>query len=421
VLPDADLFAVCDFVPPGRARVPRRAPAADDLRAAPAARALALPRYLPLMPFAIEQLDLTGYDLVVSSSHAVAKGVLTGPDQLHVCMCYSPIRYAWDLQHQYLRAGGARLGAARARRARAAAPAARLGRALGQRRRRLRRELGVRRPAHRGRRTAATPTVIYPPVDTERVHARGARGATTTSPRRAWSRTSAWTMIVEAFRGLPDRRLVVIGDGPQMPLVRAKAGPNVTLLGHQPFGELLRWLRGARAYLFAAVEDFGIAPLEAQACGTPVIAYRGGALPETIPGSTPRAVRRALRRADARGAARGVAAFEAAGPSGSPPTRAARNAERFSGRAVPAGVRRFVAASGRRSTTSGGAARRTDGAEGRRCAVAQPRRPESMGGPRRGRGPAGPRSGQCAPSRSSTAPIVRHRIRRSSANVHERT
>jgi glycosyltransferase involved in cell wall biosynthesis len=125
--------------------------------------------------------------------------------------------------------------------------------------------------------------VIYPPVDVSAFTPAGERGDyyVTASRMVPYKCIDA---IVEAFRELPDRRLVVIGDGPQMPLVRAKAGPNVTLLGHQPHAELLRWLRGARAYLFAAVEDFGIAPLEAQAVGTPVIAYAGGALPETIPG-----------------------------------------------------------------------------------------------------------------------------------------
>jgi glycosyltransferase involved in cell wall biosynthesis len=282
VLPEAELFAVCDFVPPAeRAFLGGRTPRTTLVQRLPLARS----RYrswLPVMPFAIEQLDVTGYDLVISSSHAVAKGVLTGPDQLHLCLCYSPIRYAWDLQHQYLRQAGLGWG-----------PSGLAARVLLKRLRDwdARSANGVDAfigiSEFVGRRIRKTyrrdSTVIYPPVDVERFTPEGSREDYYVTASRMVPYKCV-DVIVEAFRGMPDRRLVVIGDGPQMPLVREKAGPNVTLLGHQPFGELLRWLRGARAYLFAAIEDFGIAPLEAQAVGTPVIAYAGGALPETIPG-----------------------------------------------------------------------------------------------------------------------------------------
>jgi glycosyltransferase involved in cell wall biosynthesis len=197
-------------------------------------------------------------------------------------MCYSPIRYAWDLQHQYLRQAGLGWGpaglAARlmlkrlrdwdARSANGVDAFVGISEFVGRR---------IRKVYRRGS------TVIYPPVDVAAFTPAGERGDHYVTASRMVPYKCV-DLIVEAFRDMPDRRLVVIGDGPQMPLVRRKAGPNVTLLGHQPFPELLRWLRGARAYLFAAVEDFGIAPLEAQAVGTPVIAYAGGALPETIPG-----------------------------------------------------------------------------------------------------------------------------------------
>ncbi|MDF1502336.1 glycosyltransferase [Roseisolibacter sp. H3M3-2] len=328
VLPDADVFAVCDFLPEReRAFLGGRPVRTTFVQRLPLARS----RYrtwLPVMPFAIEQVDLTGYDLVVSSSHAVAKGVLTGPDQLHLCMCYSPIRYAWDLQHQYLRQAGLGWGptglAARlmlkrlrdwdARSANGVDSFIGISEFVGRR---------IRKVYRRGS------TVIYPPVDV---------GAFTPAGEREDYYVTASRMvpykcvdlIVEAFRDLPDRKLVVIGDGPQMPLVRKKAGPNVTLLGHQPFPELLRWLRGARAYLFAAVEDFGIAPLEAQAVGTPVIAYAGGALPETIPGlDAPEPCGVLYDAQTPAGIRDGVLAFEAARGRISPDA-CRRNALRFS-------------------------------------------------------------------------------------------
>jgi glycosyltransferase involved in cell wall biosynthesis len=310
VLPEADLFAVCDFLPPAdRAFLRGRNVQTTLVQRLPFARS----RYrawLPVMPFAIEQLDLSQYDLVVSSSHAVAKGVLTGPDQLHLCMCYSPIRYAWDLQHQYLQQAGLGWGpaglAARlmlkrlrdwdARSANGVDAFIGISEFVGRR---------IRKVYRRGS------TVIYPPVDVDAFTPAGHRGDYYVTASRLVP-YKCIDMIVEAFREMPDRRLVVIGDGPQMPLVRRKAGPNVTLLGHQPFPELLRWVRGARAYLFAAIEDFGIAPLEAQAAGTPVIAYAGGALPETIPGlDTPEPCGVLYDEQSPAGIRAGVAAFEA--------------------------------------------------------------------------------------------------------------
>ena len=284
LFPEADLFAVCDFMPAEERRfLAGRRVRTTFVQRLPLARS----RYrawLPVMPFAIEQLDLAEYDLVISSSHAVAKGVITGPDQLHLCMCYSPLRYAWDLQAQYLRQAGLGWG-----------PRGLAARWLlsGLRDWDVRSSNGVdgfiaisefvRRRIRKTYRREST--VIYPPVDVERF-------TPSSEPRGDYYVTASRLvpykcvdLIVEAFRDMPGRRLIVVGDGPQMGLVRARAGANVTLLGYQPHDELLRVLRGARAYLFAAIEDFGIAPLEAQAAGIPVIAYAGGALPETIPGA----------------------------------------------------------------------------------------------------------------------------------------
>jgi len=128
--------------------------------------------------------------------------------------------------------------------------------------------------------------VIYPPVDVEFYSPGGSRQAfyLTASRLVPYKRVD---LIVEAFATMPDRQLVVIGDGPEMTKVRAKAGPNIQLLGHQSNDTLRDHLRRARAFVFSAEEDFGIAPLEAQACGTPVVCYAGGASPETIVGEGP--------------------------------------------------------------------------------------------------------------------------------------
>ena len=284
VLPDADLFSLIDFMPDDeRGFLGGRPVRTSFLQRLPWTRSR-YRSYLPLMPLAIEQFDLSSYDLIVSSSYAVAKGVLTGPDQLHLCMCYSPMRYAWDLQHQYLRESGLDHGIK-----------SMLARRLLHRMRNWDARTGAgvdefmaisRFVARRIRKVyRRESTVIYPPVDTDGFAPDWNQGRETfylTASRMVpYKRID---LIAEAFAGMPDRTLVIIGDGPDATRVRSKVAGNVRLLGRQPDSVLLDHLRRARAFVFAAEEDFGIAPLEAQGCGTPVIAFQKGGSIETIRG-----------------------------------------------------------------------------------------------------------------------------------------
>ena len=280
VYPDADLFCVIDFLDDqSRDFILGKKPTTTFIQHLPKARSK-YRSYLPLMPLAIEQLDLSGYDLVISSSHAVAKGVLTGPDQLHVSCIYSPIRYAWDLQNQYLKEAGLDRGIKGwlakwilhkirlwdARTANGVDSFIAISHFIARRIKKV-----YRRES----------TVIYPPVD---IHA-FTQVDNKESFYLAASRMVPYKridLIVEAFSKMPDRRLVVIGDGPEFNKVKAKAGKNIEILGYQEFGVLKDHMQRARAFVYAAEEDFGIIPLEAQACGTPVIAYGKGALLETI-------------------------------------------------------------------------------------------------------------------------------------------
>jgi glycosyltransferase involved in cell wall biosynthesis len=261
-------------------------------------------RYLlPLMPLAIEQHDLSSFDLVISNSHAVAKGVLVSPDALHLCYCHSPMRYAWDMQAQYLRDEGIGRGAV--------GVLARMWlhymRIWDQRT-----APGVdafaansafiaRRIERAYRRTA---TVIAPPVDTTTFSAsRAGRIATqdaasiaaATSPQSPGQRHFVTAsrlvpykridLIVAAFGRMPDKRLIVIGDGPCSASLRASAAPNITFTGFIPDHEMRGWIASARGFVFAALEDFGIAPVEALACGTPVITYAHGGAAELVSGA----------------------------------------------------------------------------------------------------------------------------------------
>jgi glycosyltransferase involved in cell wall biosynthesis len=279
--PQADVFTLINFLPEehGKVILPRVV-GTSLMQKIPLVRRF-YKHLLWLMPFAVEQYDLSKYDLIISNCHSVAKGVITGPDQLHICYCYTPMRYAWDLQNQYLAEAGLKSGLK--------GLAARM---ILKRMRiwDMRTAPGVdhfiacsgyiaRRIRKIYRRDAA---VIYCNVAVEDF-------AIGKGPREEFYFTSSrmvpykkMQLIVEAFAAMPDRRLVVIGDGPQFKRIKAVATENVTLLGYQPFAVLQSHLQRAKAFIFAAEEDFGIAPLEAQACGTPVLAFAKGGASETV-------------------------------------------------------------------------------------------------------------------------------------------
>jgi glycosyltransferase involved in cell wall biosynthesis len=236
-------------------------------------------QYLPLLPLAIEQLDLSGHPLVLSSSHLVAKGVLTAPDQLHVSYVHTPVRYAWDQMHTYLASSALARGP--------------LGPLVRLQLHQLRQwdvlsSLRVDALVANSRFTAARirrywrrrAHVVHPPVAVERFRWDQPRDDVYLSLCRLVPNKRV-DLVVEAFRrtGLP---LVVIGDGPERRRLEALATPNIRFLGACSDAEAGRWLERCRAYVYAGLEDFGIAPLEAMAAGAPVIAYGAGGLLDSV-------------------------------------------------------------------------------------------------------------------------------------------
>jgi glycosyltransferase involved in cell wall biosynthesis len=276
--PEADVFAVCDFMPEAeRGFLQGKQVTTSFIQRMPFARKH-FRKFLGLMPLAIEQLDLSGYDVVISSSHAVAKGVLTGPGQLHISYVHSPMRYAWDLQHQYLREAGLTRGLKGAytrwllHRMR-----------LWDRTSSLNPDIVLANSSYIAERIQKTwrrdAQVLHPPVDIENFTPAQNKGDYYLIASRIvpYKRVD---LIAAAFRAMPNRKLMIVGDGPNEVQARAAAGdaPNITFKGRVARAELIALTQGARAAVFAAEEDFGIATVEAQACGTPVIAYgRGGA------------------------------------------------------------------------------------------------------------------------------------------------
>ena len=282
LFPEAELYSVIDYLSENnRALLKNKKAKTTFIQKLPKAKKL-YQKYLPIMPLAIEQLDVSKHNIVLSSSHAVAKGILTGPDQLHISYVHSPIRYAWDLQHQYLNESGLNKGV---------------------------KSFLIRYMLHKIRmwdcRTAngvdffiansefisrrikkiygRNADVIYPPVDTSKFIFKENKDDyfLTASRLTPYKRVD---LIVEAFNHMPNKKLVVIGDGPEMKKIRGLAKSNIEILGYQSDERMREYMQNARAFIFAAEEDFGISPVEAMSCGTPVIAYgKGGALETVIP------------------------------------------------------------------------------------------------------------------------------------------
>ncbi|MGB0357164.1 MAG: glycosyltransferase family 4 protein [Flavobacteriaceae bacterium] len=241
-------------------------------------------KYLPFFPYAIEQFDLNDYELVLSCSSCVSKGVLTNHDQLHISYVLSPVRYAWDLYAQYLTESNLNKGI-KGFFAKLILHYIRIWDLATSNRPDYYITLSNYVAKRIKKLYGKDSIVIYPPVDV---------GAFTISDTTSdYFITSSrmvpykkMDLIVEAF-SQTSHKLIVIGDGPDMKKVKSKASSNITIMGYVERDEMIALTQNAKAFIFAAEEDFGIAPVEAQACGVPVIAFgKGGAL-ETIKGKFP--------------------------------------------------------------------------------------------------------------------------------------
>ncbi len=234
--------------------------------------------YLPFMPTAVEQFDLSAFDVVISCNHSVAKGIITSPDTRHLCYCYTPLRYAWDMYHEYMETSW------RSPLARLLIPPLltymRIWDTLSSHR--VDDFIAISRYVaqriHKYYRRDSV--VIYPPVETSRFHI----SSELNSNFLVVSRLEPYKRIDLAVQACNELKLplVIIGDGGERKKLMQMAGPTITFLGRQPDGVVQDYLATCQALIFPGEEDFGITPVEAQASGRPVIAYRGGGALETV-------------------------------------------------------------------------------------------------------------------------------------------
>lgn len=276
---EADIYALIDFESTNPdSYLFKRSIGTTFLQQFPQARS-GVQKYLPFLPLAIEQLDLRQYDVILSSSHAVAKGILTSPHQLHVCYCHTPMRYAWDLTFDYLNSSLAGKGL----------PGV-FTRYLLHRLRQWdvvsanRVDYFIANSKHTAKRIwrcyRRKATVIYPPIQVERFCFQPQKQDFYLTVCRLVSYKKI-SLIVEAFNrlGYP---LVVIGTGAELKQIQHLAKSNVQVLGWQPNEVVEKYMSEAKAFVYASCEDFGMALVEAQACGTPVIAFGAGGALETV-------------------------------------------------------------------------------------------------------------------------------------------
>jgi len=236
--------------------------------------------YLPLFPLAIESLNLSKYDIIISSSHAVTKGVRKKPNQLHISYCHSPMRYIWDEAETYFESANLNKGF-----------------------RKLIANAVLKYLRKWDLKTAQRPdyliansnyiaeklkriynresTVIYPPVDVEKFSCVENKDdyyfvASRLVPYKRID------LIVEAFAQMPDKRLIIAGTGPELAKLKSNFLVNVEFIGYQDENSLKELMQKAKAFVFTAEEDFGIVVVEAMACGTPVIALNKGGTAETV-------------------------------------------------------------------------------------------------------------------------------------------
>jgi glycosyltransferase involved in cell wall biosynthesis len=279
--PDADVFALANYLTDAELQQVLRGkkPNTSFIQNLPYSKKI-FRSLLPLFPYAIEQFDLSAYDIIISSTHAVAKGVLNNSNQLHIAYCHTPMRYAWDLYFQYMKEAKLEKGI-KAFLVKRFLHNIRIWDVISANRVDyfIANSKYVAQRINKVYRRDAE--VIYPPVDVDKFPLCEKKENYYLTASRLVSYKKV-DVIVKAFSKMRDKKLIVIGNGPEMNNLKRMASPNIELLGYQSGTVLVEMMQKAKAFIFAANEDFGITVVEALSCGTPVIALGYGGTAETI-------------------------------------------------------------------------------------------------------------------------------------------
>jgi glycosyltransferase involved in cell wall biosynthesis len=278
---DADVFALVDFLNDEHRKIILKGKHAHTtfIQKLPFAEKK-FRSYLPLFPLAIESLNLSKYDVIISSSHAVTKGVLKRPNQLHISYCHSPMRYIWDEAETYFEAAKLNKGFKKIVATKILNYLRKWDLKTAQRPDYLiANSIYIAEKLKRIYKRDST--VIYPPVDVDKFECVENKDdyyfvASRLVPYKRID------LIVEAFSQMPDKRLVIAGTGPELNKLKSNFLVNVEFIGYQDEKSLKELMQKAKAFVFTAEEDFGIVVVEAMACGTPVIALNKGGTAETV-------------------------------------------------------------------------------------------------------------------------------------------
>jgi glycosyltransferase involved in cell wall biosynthesis len=275
IFPDADVYSLVDFLNDEQRKIILKGKKANTsfIQKLPLAKKKHR-NYLPLFPSAIEKFDLSKYDVIISSSHSVAKGVRTNENQLHICYCHSPMRYAWDSSNEYLKGFKGSLAKLFINYLKRWD----LNSAINATHYIANSNYIAEKISRIYNRTA---DVIYPPVDVDKfiLSNRKEDYYLTASRLVPYKRID---LVINAFNQMPERKLILIGSGPERERLKKIANPNIEFIGHQSAEKLGEYMQAAKAFVFAAEEDFGIIVVEAMACGTPVIALNKGGTAESV-------------------------------------------------------------------------------------------------------------------------------------------
>lgn len=279
--PEADVFALANYLSEEELNqvLKGKIPRTSFIQNVPFSKKI-FRSLLPLFPYAIEQFDLSPYDIIISSTHAVAKGVLNNSNQLHIAYCHTPMRYAWDLYFQYMKEAKLEKGI-KAFFVKYFLHKIRIWDVISSNRVDYfiaNSKYVAQRIKKVYRRDA---DVIYPPVDVNKFPLCEKKGNYYLTASRLVSYKKV-DIIVKAFSKMKDKKLIVIGDGPEMNSLKSISSPNIEFMGYQSGSVLADMMQKAKAFVFAANEDFGITVVEALSCGTPVIALGYGGTAETV-------------------------------------------------------------------------------------------------------------------------------------------